>query len=142
MTLIILVTIILFLVLIGWTWSNLEKVERNKKIGYTVISIVIMFIITWIIFSISKSGVNYENSEMVGPVRILLVSIFTAINGFVVIQYIAKILGKINDDSIEEDEAKKKFIKIIFIFIIVAIIECSYMKSIQQGILSVFNNLK
>ena len=76
MALIIIVTIIMFLVLIAWTWSNLASIDRNKKIAYILSSIVIMMIVTLIIFSISKIGVNYENENMVGPVRILLVAVY------------------------------------------------------------------
>ncbi len=142
MAIIIIVTIVLFLVLIGWTWSNLGNVDKAKKIGYLLSSIVIMAVITLIIFSISKSGVNYENENMVGPVRLLLVAIFTALNGFVVIQYVARILGRINEQTIEQEEAKKKFIIILVVFIVVAIIECSYMKNIQLDILNMISNLK
>ena len=142
MTIIIIVTIIMFLVLIGWTWSNLASIDKNKKIGYILSSIAIMMIVTLIIFSISKIGINYENENMVGPVRILLVAVFTSLNGFVVIQYIARILGRTYEQTIEKEEANKKIAIILIIFIIIAIIECLYMKNIQNGILDMMNNLK
>ena len=142
MALIIIVTIIMFLVLIAWTWSNLASIDRNKKIAYILSSIVIMMIVTLIIFSISKIGVNYENENMVGPVRILLVAVFTSLNGFVVIQYIARILGRTYEQTIEKEEANKKIAIILIIFIVIAVIECLYMKNIQNGILDMMNNLK
>ena len=142
MTVIIIITTILFLVLVGWTWSNLGNVDKSKKVGYLVISIFIMAIITLIIFSISKSGVDYQNEKMVGPVRLLLVAVFTSINGFIVIQYIARVLGRIYERSIGEEEAKKKFFMIFVIFVVISIIECAYMKNIQLGILNMINNLK
>ena len=142
MTIIIIITIILFLVLVGWTWSNLGEIDRNKKIGYLLASIIIMAVITLIIFTISKSGVEYQNEQMVGPVRLLLVAVFTSINGFIVIQYIARILSRINEQTIDKKEAKVKFTVIFVIFIIIAVMECAYMKSIQLGILNMFNNLK
>ena len=136
------VPIIMFLVLVGWTWSNLGDINKNKKIGYTVISILIMFLITFIIFSISRKNVNYENEKMVGPVRLLLVTVFTSINGYVVIQYIARILSKIYLNDIEQDSVKRKFLLIFVIFIFIAIIECVYMKNIQIGILDIFNRMQ
>lgn len=142
MALIIIVTIIMFLVLIGWTWNNLASIDKNKKIGYIVLSIIIMMIVTLIIFSISKIGVNYENENMVGPVRILLVAVFTSLNGFVLIQYIARILGRTYEQTIEKEEANKKIVIILIVFIIIAVIECLYMKNIQNGILDMINNLK
>ena len=131
MAIIVIITIILFLVLIGWTWSNMENVEKEKKAGYIFSSIIVMILITTVIFSISASGVKYENQEMIKPVRLLLVAVFTAINGFVIIQYIGKILGRIHNQSIDEEEIKKKIILVLVIFLIVAIIECMYMKRIR-----------
>ncbi len=139
MAFIILVTIILFLVLFGWTWSNMIGIEQNKKIAYIFISTIIMFCITFVIFTISKTGVKYENENMVVPIRNLLVSVFTAFNGYIVIQYIAKVLGKLNEEEIELSEAKRRIIKILVIFLVIAVIECWYLKHIQNGILGVYN---
>ncbi len=138
MAIIVIITIILFLVLIGWTWSNMEEVEKEKKAGYIFSAIVVMILITTLIFSISSSGVEYEKQEMINPVRLLLVAVFTAINGFVVIQYIGKIIGRINNQSIDREEAKKKITLVLIIFLVVAIIECMYMKKIQLGILNMY----
>ena len=143
MTSIIYVVIaILFLVLIAWTWNVLGEIEKSKKIAYIVISLIIMMLITFLIATISEMGIKYENEEMKVPVRNLLLAVFTPINGFIVIQYIAKILGNINAGTIDEEKAKKKFAIIFIIFLIVAIIECAYMKNIQGGIISMYNNLK
>ena len=132
---------ILFLVLIGWTWSNLTRIKRNKKIMYIIISLIIIGIITFLICMISQIGVEYENDKMIAPVRNILVAVFTPINGFVIVQYIARILGRINVGTISQEEAKKKFIIIFVIFIIFAIIECLYMRSIQGGIIDMYNSL-
>ena len=143
MTSIIYVVIaILFLVLIAWTWNVLGGIEKSKKIAYIVISLIIMMLITFFIATISGIGIKYENEEMKVPVRNLLLAVFTPINGFIVIQYIAKILGNINAGIIDEEKAKKKFVIIFIIFLIVAIIEWAYMKNIQGGIISMYNNLK
>ena len=132
---------ILFLVLIGWTWSNLAGINRNKKIMYIIISLIIIGIITLFICMISQAGVKYENDKMIAPVRNILVAVFTPINGFVIVQYIARILGRINAGAISQEKAKKKFIIIFVIFIIFAIIECLYMRSIQGGIIDMYNSL-
>ncbi len=140
---IISITLVLFLVLITWTWKNLGNIDTKKKVAYICISIIIMTILTYIIFSIAKSGVEYKNVEMIGPVRLTLVSVFTALNGFVVMQSIGKIIGKINRGEIKSnEEIKRKLITILAIFIIVAVLECFYMKNIQLDILKTLSNMK
>lgn len=138
MPIIILVTVILFLVVIAWTWTNLGKIEKKKKIVIIVISIIITYVITLITFLISKTGINYENQNMANDVQNLLVAVFTAINGLIVIQYVAKIFGKINNNEIDKKTAQKKLIIIAIIFLICIIIEASYLKDIQNGILDVY----
>ena len=136
------VIVILFLVLIGWTWNNLESVGKNKKIAYILISLIAITIITYILCAISQIGIEYEKKEMVVPVRNLLVAVFTPINGFILMQYIAKILGRINSGTIDEKMAKNKFTIILIIFILAIIIEYFYLKDIQSGIIDVYNNLR
>ena len=75
---------------------------------------------------------------MANDVQNLLVAVFTAINGLIVIQYVAKIFGKINNNEIDKKTAQKKLIIIAIIFLICIIIEASYLKDIQNGILDVY----
>lgn len=138
MPIIIIVTILLFGVLIGWTWVNLSGIEKKKKIIYIVISLIILYIITLIIFSISKNGVEYENENMIDSIQAIVVSTFMVVNGFIIMQYIAKIQGKLFNDEITREQATKKIIIISIIFLICIIIECGYMKDIQNGILKIF----
>ena len=70
MALIIGIIIILLLVLLGWTWHNLGTIENKTKIICIVSGLVIVYIITFIIFSISKVGINYENKEILKPITV------------------------------------------------------------------------
>lgn len=138
MPIIIIVTILLFGVLIGWTWVNLSVIEKKQKIIYIVISLIIIYVITLIVFAISKSGVEYQNEDMVGYIQAIIVSTFTVVNGFIGMQYIAKIFGKLYNNEITKEQATKRLIIISVIFLICIIIECGYMKDIQNGILKIY----
>ena len=140
-TLIIIIDIVMFLVLVGWTWSSLGEMDKSKKIGYLIVSIAITFLITYLIFGISKSKINYSNDEYVAPIRNLLVTMFTSINGYVIVQYIAKVITLVNEEEIERKVANRKIRKILIIFIIVAIFEVFYLRDIQNGILERIVNL-
>ena len=132
MTFIVVVTVIMLIVLIGWTWNNLGSIATNKKIIYIISSIAIVGLITFVIFTISKVNVEYSNKEMVIPVGTVLTAIFTSINGYIVIQYIARIINLIDQNAIDKIVAVRRIRRILIIFLLVAIWEVFYLKDIQS----------
>ena len=131
MALIIGIIIILLLVLLGWTWHNLGTIENKTKI----ICIVSGLVIVYIIFSISKVGINYENKEILKLVQTIFVILFTIINGYILLPYIFKKLEQIDNDEIEKEKLVKGIVILLVLFIFIAIFEVSYLGSIQSGIL-------
>ena len=138
MPVIITLIIAIFLILISWTWHNLGNIDKSKKIITIIITLIILSIITFIIFNISKSEIPYNSEEEMESVRNVLVFVFTLINGLITMPAIAKMLRRIDENDIEKDEASKKFILILVIFIIIIIFECGYLKNIQQEILNIY----
>ena len=59
-----LIIIVIYLIGIAWMWQNLEDLEKNKKVIVILIGLMLMYIVTNIIFAISKGTINYENVEM------------------------------------------------------------------------------
>ena len=142
MIFIIITIIIVYFTLIGWTWQSLGNVEKNKKIAYIIIGIIILYIFTLIIFQTTKNGINYQNKQIQNSIQNILVIIFTGINGIIVMPQIAKILDKINEDEIQQNELKKRIIILLIIFVICIIFECGYMKDTQEGIIEIYNSMK
>lgn len=140
MPVIITIVIAMFLILISWTWHNLGEISQNTKIGTICISFLIVFFITFIVFNISKSGVQYDSEENMNYVRNILVIVFTIINGLIIMPAFAKTFGRINNKEIEKEQAQRHFIFLIVIFIIFMIFECNYLKGVQQGILDIYNS--
>lgn len=139
MSLIIIIIIAIYFILIAWTWQILGNVEKTKKVAVIIIGILIMYIVTLIVFNISKVGLNYENTNAQADVRNVLVAVFTGINGIIVIPQLAKVIEKISEDEIDKKTASRKFLIIAIIFIVCVIIECGYMKDIQKGIINIYN---
>ena len=135
------IIIVLFAVLIGWTWNNLYNFENYSKTIYVVVCTLIMFLVTIILFNISKSGISYPNESMIKDVRNVLILIFTPINGIIIVPYLAKQLNRIKEKTINKEQLKKKINIILIVFIILIIIECMYLKNIQLGILKIFQNM-
>ena len=139
MTLIVGTIIILLLVLLGWTWHNLGKIEKKTKVICIASGVVIVYIITFIIFSISKIGINYQSKEVMKTIQTIFVILFTIINGYILLPYIFKKLQQIDNDEIEKEKLIKGIVILLILFIVVAIFEVSYLGEIQSGILNMIN---
>ena len=142
MTFIILISIVVYLINIAWTWKSLGELEKGKKAILIVIGLVIIYIITIIIFSISQNGIQYENEESLGTVRNMLVAVFSGINGLIILPQLAKILDKAKEGKIEKNQIRNRIIIWIAILIICLIFECGYMKDTQVGIIEIYKSLQ
>ena len=117
MAIIIIVSIIVFVILITWCWHNLGKLEINKKIVYIIIGLILMFVITSIVFGISKNNIEYQNNEIKDAIANILTLIFTGLNGLIVMPYIAKQIDRKKEKEIDDKEFKKKIIIFSIIFL-------------------------
>ncbi len=142
MIFIIMIALVIYFVLIAWTWQSLGFIEKNKKVVFIIVGIIIMHAITWIIYQITKVGVEYPNEEMKNSIQNILVAIFTGINGMIVMPQIGKMLDKINEDEMEKQEFTKKLIILMIVFVISIIIEIGYMKDTQQGIVKIYHTMQ
>lgn len=140
MTLIYIIIVVMYLILISWTWQSLGNIEKRKRVVYIILGILLFFIITLIIFNISKNNIDYQNKLTESAVRNLLVPLFTAMDGIIFIPYIARILNKVEGNEIEKEKLIIKAIVFIIIFIICVVIECGYLENIQKGIISIYNS--
>lgn len=140
MVFIIITIAIIYFILIAWTWQSLGFIEKNKKVAFIIIGIILMYVITLIIFHMSKDGINYQSIDMQNKIQNVIVAIFTGINGIIVMPQVGKLLNKINEDEIKKETLKKRIIILIIIFILCLIFESGYMKNTQEGILRVYNS--
>ena len=134
-----LIAITLLLALLGWTWHSLGSVEKTTKIGCIIGGLVIVYIITFIIYNISKNGITYENEKIMKTIQNVFVPLFTIINSYIILPYTFKKIDKINNDELETSQLKRSILILIVIILVVGIFEVSYLGNIQQGILSAQN---
>lgn len=130
---------IVYFILIAWTWQSLGFIEKTKKVVFILLGIALMYGITFIIFQIAQNGINYQNAEIQGNVQNVLVVIFAGINGIIVMPQIGKMLDKIRTDEIEKEALIKRMVVLSIIFILCLIFESGYMKDTQEGILKVYH---
>lgn len=135
---IILIMIIIYLVVLAWAWNNLEDLEKHKKIIIIGIGLLIVFIITNIIFAISKSGINYQNAEIQKDVGNMMIALFTGVNALILPLLFKNIL-KMRNGEMEETIFRTKMIVGVIVFLLIMCLECGYIKDIQKGILEIYN---
>lgn len=138
MALIIIIVIILYVLSTIWAWNSLGDIEKPQKIAVIVIGVLITYIITAIVFAISKSGINYQEIMGESEIRRIIVMIFTGVNLLILLPYISKQLYKIHEGEIEQKDFLRKMAILAVIFIICMWIECGYMKNTQNGILKIY----
>ena len=134
------VIIILFLVYLSWTWNSTKSFEGNfTRISYIIIGTLFITLVTYIIFLISKNGINYPIEDMIGKMRNIILLTFVPVNGFITLPQVAITIGKIKNDDITAEKLKKKIIVFIVTVLIIVIFESYYFKNIQNGIIQLIN---
>ena len=142
MTFIIITAILVYVILIDWTWQSLGSIEKIKNVVIILVGIIFMYGITWIIFQTTKEGMNYQNIEMQNSVQNMLVAIFSGINGMIVMPQMAKMLDKIEENEIEQEQFIKRIGILVIVFVICLIFERGYMRDTQEGILKVYHSMQ
>ena len=137
MPLVIIMIFILYSVVIGWTWNNLGDIDKIKKILIIAGEMLAISLITLIVYSISKNGIEYTNRDVENSVRTLIVALFKGFNSLIVLPFLNKQIIKLKEKEVDEKKVVKKLAILLLVFIICIIFECGYMKGTQKGILQV-----
>ncbi len=138
---IIIVVIALFIVLVGFTWYRLEAYEGMERVIICVAGILISWLITSILFSISSNGMEYINEEVEHEISKILVLVFTPINGIAFMPILARIMSRLKFDEINQGEAVKQVLILMIVLIVIFMIEVMYLRNIQLGIFEVANGM-
>jgi hypothetical protein len=135
-----LIIIALFAVLLFWTWNNTKDFDNiAQRIRFIIIGLIAIFFITYILFNISKIGIEYPNTEIAKTVRRVAILVFIPINGFISLPHIASIKEEILSGMNDDNKTKKKIIILGIIILVAIIFEVNYLKSFQKGIISIIN---
>ncbi len=132
--------IVLFVVLLFWTWNNSKDFQENKaKIKFILIGLISLSMVTFILFNLSKIGIDYPNEDIMKEIRKIALLLFIPINGFLTLPHIASIKTEIQLGAKEEEKIKRKIILIAIVWILAIIIETIYLKDFQKGIIQIIN---
>lgn len=138
MPVIIIIMLAIFCVLIIGTWHYLGNIEKTRKIVFIIIGIFASYLITMLLFSISKSGITYPSGEIEQMVQNMIVTVFTGLNGILVLPYLGKLWDKMSEEEITKQQFQKRICILLIIAIIVFIVESNYLNGVQNGILEIY----
>lgn len=130
------ISIVIFAIAILMIYTNIYEFEKEKKIQFIIIGIIIMVIFTCIIVNISSIGIQVENKEYLKISKLSSVLIFAPINAIFALPYLGNIINKLKQDRLTNGQVKLKGLILLVVLVILAIMEVSYIKSFQIGILS------
>ena len=137
--LISIISIILFIVLGIIIYNGLNGMDLKKKIIIFIFEIIVCLIFTMILFNISSLGIEYPNSQSRGIAMKILVTIFTPMNGIILLPNITRLINESQNGEIDKEECARKLKRTLIVFILLVIIEFVYLKNTQIGILSNYN---
>ena len=138
MPVIIIIILAIFCVLIIGTWHYLGNIDKTKKIVFIVIGSFVSYLITMLLFSISKSGITYPSDEIEQMVQNMIVTVFTGLNGILVLPYLGRLWDKMSEEEITKQQFQKRICILLIIAIIVFILESNYLNGVQSGILEIY----
>ena len=138
MPVIIIIMLAIFCVLIIGTWHYLGNIDKTRKIVFIIIGIFASYLITMLLFSISKSGITYPSDEIEQMVQNMIVIVFTGLNGILMLPYLGRLWDKMSEEEITKQQFQKRICILLIIAIIVFILESNYLNGVQSGILEIY----
>ncbi|MBR6504743.1 MAG: hypothetical protein IKT41_03420 [Clostridia bacterium] len=140
MVFIVIFNIILYAVLLVWTCKNMYNIENKPKIIYIILSIILVYILTKIIYNLGENPIGKNYGEAAITFNRTMQIIFAGINGLTIIPYIGNLLNKLKEKVLDVKGFKKRILIIIVIFVVFLIFEYHYMKDMQVNMLEMINN--
>ena len=135
LTLFILVANVVGLLLVYHSFD--KRIDKNKKLMYTMICFGVMYILTLIIYFFSSLGINNENVSESS--RNLITFTFVPINTIVLLPILIRSFNNKKTNKITMEQLNRTTIIMIIIAIALIIIEFFSFKNIQKGIIQIFN---
>lgn len=142
MTIIMIAAVFIFIISIVWIWHNLGNIEKPRKILFILIGLLIMYLITVLLYHVSSADITYPSGEIQKTVSNTLILVFTGLNSLILLPFTANVFDKILEEEIEKNQAQKRFIVILIIFLVCIFVETGYLKDTQEGIINIYNEVQ
>ncbi len=135
MAVIVIISLIIYVIAIVTIYTNTYYLEKDKRIKFILIGLVITYIMTIFIVLISSSNVEIENKQYVAVANRISRLLFAPINSIMFLPYIGNVLNKYKNDALSGKQVRKRFIIIAIIAILIIFFEVDYIKNFETGLI-------
>lgn len=140
MLLILFFIIVLNIIAIGLTYYCLDNMEKKEKMIFIAVGIAITYMLTSLVYWISTKNVSVKEVSETG--KNIITFMFVPINGILILPILAKSYAKYERGRLEIIQFRNRCIVLAFLALIVLVLECSYFKDIQNGVIEMIKNNK
>lgn len=134
------ISIVIYIVAILMISTNTYEFEKDQKIKFIIIGIIITAILTIILCQISSKGIQ-ANENYINVTKQVAIWLFSPINAILFLPYIGNMLNKYKGKKINKEQLTKRMIILFVILVVVIIFEIGYMKDFEMGLMkSVIHN--
>ena len=135
-TFFILVANVVGLLLVYHSFDN--RIEKNKKLMYTMICFGIMYIITLITYFFSSLGI--DNKNVSNSSKDMITFTFVPINTIIILPILIKSFNNRKMNKITMNKLNKTAILMFLITLILIVLEFFCFRNMKKGIINIFND--
>lgn len=129
MWLIYVIVIFLYSILGLWTNINMNGFEKKTKAMYLIGGVIATFILSTIL--VLTNPIEIQNGQIESKINTANIFLFAAVNAMIIIPNIASVFNKTKLGEITKKQARNKLIIRGIVFVLLVIIEISYIKGFQ-----------
>ena len=133
MLLILFFILVLNVVSIALTYFCLSSLEKKERIIFIVIGIAVNYILTSFVYWLSTKNISIKEVSETG--KNVITFLFVPINSIIILPILAKSYDKYKNGKLSINNFKNRGIILAIILAIALIVEYSYFKDIQNGVI-------
>lgn len=114
-----------------------KKLDNNKRLMYTMISIGVTYIITLIVYFFSSLGI--ENKTVTDNAKSMITFTFVPVNAIIILPILIRSYNKRKEKQITQEQLNRRTVIMMIIAAILIVVEFFYFKNIQKGIIDIYN---
>ena len=108
-----------------------KKIEKNKRLLYTMIALGVMYILVLIVYFFSSIGMPKETTEQS---KDMITFSFVPVNAILLVPFLLRSFNLRKDNSITSDQLNKRAIIVFVLGIVLLVGEGFYFRNIENGI--------
>ncbi len=135
MVYIVIISVVVYVIAVISIYYNTYGFTNDQKVQFIFTGIIAVLIITTIIVFLSASNIQIEKKYL-NITKVTAILIFAPINSIIALPYLANLINRYITRSIETSKLKRSIEIILVIYAIIAIVEISYIKNFQIGLLN------